>query len=53
MLTLECADCGKPCRSQTEQDLHTKRTGHSTFRDKARRLAWGTASRLDRAAALC
>ena len=46
VLTLECADCGKPCRSQTEQDLHTKRTGHSDFRDKARRLAWGTASQV-------
>lgn len=38
VVTLECADCGKPCRSETEQDLHTKRTGHSSFRDKARNL---------------
>lgn len=34
VLNLKCTDCGKPCRSQTEQDLHTKRTGHATFVDK-------------------
>ena len=27
VLSMECEECGKPCRSQTEQDLHTKRTG--------------------------
>lgn len=34
MLNLTCTDCGKPCRSQTECDIHTKRTGHSNFEDK-------------------
>lgn len=34
VLNLVCADCGKPCRSTTEQDLHTKRTGHKSFVDK-------------------
>ena len=46
MLTLECSECGKPCRSQTEQDLHTKRTGHATFRDKV--LGFGTRLTLQR-----
>lgn len=31
---LVCTDCGKVCRNQTEQDLHTKRTGHTIFEDK-------------------
>jgi hypothetical protein len=34
-----CADCGKPCRSQTEVDVHTKRTGHFTFTDKTAEAA--------------
>lgn len=29
-----CTDCGKPCRTDTERDLHTKRTGHASFVDK-------------------
>ncbi|MEW5312463.1 MAG: hypothetical protein WDW38_004096 [Sanguina aurantia] len=29
-----CTDCGKPCRSDTEQALHTRYTGHTTFVDK-------------------
>mmetsp|Transcript_25789 Transcript_25789/g.35592 ORF Transcript_25789/g.35592 Transcript_25789/m.35592 type:complete len:392 (-) Transcript_25789:129-1304(-) len=29
-----CVDCGKPCRSATEQELHTQRTGHCQFVDK-------------------
>nr|GMD63536.1 vicilin-like seed storage protein At2g18540 [Ipomoea batatas] len=28
ILNLVCTTCGKPCRSKTESDLHTKRTGH-------------------------
>ena len=35
----ECAECGKPCRSQTEQDVHTKRTGHTQFVDKTAEAA--------------
>ena len=27
--------CGKPCRTQTEKDLHIKRTGHVEFENKA------------------
>lgn len=34
VLNLTCTECGKPCRTQTEQDLHTKRTGHASFVDK-------------------
>ena len=34
VLNLTCTECGKPCRTQTEQDLHTKRTGHTNFVDK-------------------
>lgn len=34
VLNLECQECGKPCKSQTELDLHTKRTGHTNFADK-------------------
>ncbi|KAE8653820.1 C2 domain-containing protein [Hibiscus syriacus] len=33
-LNLVCSACGKPCRSKTESDLHTKRTGHTEFVDK-------------------
>ena len=36
VLNLQCKSCGKPCRSKTEKDLHTKRTGHDTFEDKVR-----------------
>ena len=36
VINIQCEECGKPCRSQTEKDLHTKRTGHSTFVDKVR-----------------
>lgn len=34
VLNLICSSCGKPCRSKTESDLHTKRTGHTEFTDK-------------------
>ena len=34
VLNLVCTTCGKPCRSKTESDLHTKRTGHGEFVDK-------------------
>ena len=34
VLTLQCEECGKPCKSETEKDIHTKRTGHQTFVDK-------------------
>lgn len=34
VLNIQCKDCGKPCRSQTERELHTKRTGHAEFIDK-------------------
>ena len=27
-----CTECGKPCRSETEKDVHAKRTGHAEFR---------------------
>lgn len=33
VLNLQCTECGKPCRSETERDLHTKRTGHASFVD--------------------
>ena len=36
VLNLTCTACGKPCRTQTECDLHTKRTGHADFVDKVR-----------------
>jgi len=39
VLNLVCADCGKPCRSATEQDVHTKRTGHTQFVDKTAEAA--------------
>lgn len=29
-----CKECGKPCRSDTERDVHTRRTGHAEFEDK-------------------
>lgn len=34
MLNLSCTECGKPCRSQMEVDLHKKRTGHENYVDK-------------------
>jgi len=34
VLALTCTECGKPCRSQTEVDLHKKRTGHENYVDK-------------------
>ena len=30
-----CEDCEKPCRNKTQQDLHTKHTGHTRYVDKA------------------
>ncbi len=34
VLNLTCTECGKPCRSQTDVDLHKKRTGHEKYVDK-------------------
>ncbi|KAM7273545.1 hypothetical protein ACFE04_028209 [Oxalis oulophora] len=34
VLNLICTTCRKPCRSKTESDMHTKRTGHAEFVDK-------------------
>ena len=34
VLNMLCEDCGKPCRNKTQQDLHTKHTGHTRFVDK-------------------
>lgn len=34
VLNLVCSSCAKPCRSKTESDLHTKRTGHTEFTDQ-------------------
>ena len=31
---LVCRECGKTCRSETEWDVHSKRTGHQAFDDK-------------------
>ena len=39
MLNLQCVACGKPCRSETEKDIHTKRTGHAEFVDKTAETA--------------
>ena len=39
VLNLTCVACGKPCRSETEKDIHTKRTGHSEFVDKTNETA--------------
>ncbi|KAE8793626.1 F-box protein [Hordeum vulgare] len=39
VLNLVRVDCGKPCRSQTEVDLHKKRTGHAEFTDKTMEAA--------------
>lgn len=39
VLNLVCSSCGKPCRSKTESDLHTKRTGHTDFVDKTAEAA--------------
>ena len=32
---LVCSDCGKPCRTETERQLHTQRTGHESFQEQA------------------
>lgn len=52
---LVCRECGKACRSETEWEVHSKRTGHAAFDDKARQgdaghtlpwfERWGTAAR--------
>ena len=38
---LVCTECGKVCRSETERDLHTMRTGHAGFEDKVRACVCG------------
>lgn len=50
---LVCVECGKPCRSDTEWDVHQKRTGHSTYTDKARAACPSPASSTHSAAARC
>lgn len=39
VLNLQCKECGKPCRSRTEQEMHKKRTGHESYEDKVSELA--------------
>lgn len=34
MLNLQCTICGKPCRNQTEKDMHSRHTGHLEFQNK-------------------
>lgn len=34
VLNMSCEECGKPCRNKTQQDLHTKHTGHAKYVDK-------------------
>ena len=34
ILNMICEECGKPCRNKTQQDLHSKHTGHTRFVDK-------------------
>ena len=29
-----CTECGKPCRTDAEKDMHTRFTGHASFVDK-------------------
>lgn len=35
VLNLQCTICGKPCRNQTEKDMHSRHTGHLEFQNKA------------------
>lgn len=37
---LVCTECSKPCRTIVEQELHTKRTGHTTFEDQVCGIRW-------------
>jgi hypothetical protein len=40
ILQLVCATCGKPCRTETEKEMHTRRNpGHDTFVDKTNEQA--------------
>ncbi|KAE8702097.1 ankyrin repeat-containing protein [Hibiscus syriacus] len=39
VLNLVCFPCDKPCRSKTESDLHTNRTGHTELVDKTLEVA--------------
>ena len=34
VLNMVCEECGKPCRNKTQQELHSKHTGHTKFVDK-------------------
>ena len=34
-----CEECGKPCRNKTQQDLHSKHTGHAKYVDKVNRIS--------------
>ena len=40
VLNMVCEDCGKPCRNKTQQDLHSKHTGHTKFVDKVPNSFW-------------
>lgn len=51
VLNLVCTTCGKPCRSKTESDLHTKRTGHTDFVDKTSEAAKPISLEVPKAAA--
>ena len=31
-----CTECGKPCRTDAEKDMHTRFTGHASYVDKVR-----------------
>ena len=39
MLQLKCTSCGKTCKSDTERNLHSVRTGHQDFENKVRLTA--------------
>ena len=34
--TVVCTECGKPCRTDAEKDMHTRFTGHATYVDQVR-----------------
>ncbi len=36
VVNMVCEECGKPCRNKTQQDLHSKHTGHTKYVDKVK-----------------
>ena len=34
--TVVCTECGKPCRTDAEKDMHTRFTGHATYIDQVK-----------------